>query len=690
MSHCPEEFRETRDARRETFCDVALPVPLATTFTYAIPPTLADTCVAGMRVEVPFRRGTKFGIVMRTNTTPSPGMKCRAIFAVCDSAPLIAPVRLALCEWISRYYAAPIGEVCRAALPAHFFLPTKKIRTSRLAPAHHGTTTFHSAAHCVLTATQQDVTTTLTTALQAAQFQTFLLHGITGSGKTEIYLELIAASRALGKQALLLLPEIGLTPQLLDRVTQRFGDQIAIYHSGLTNTQRREQWERMQTGTAAICCGTRSALFAPLDNLGCIILDEEHDASYKQEESPRYHGRDVAVMRAKMHNAIALLGSATPSLESFHNVARGKFTLLELPERPGTAVLPSIELIDLRETPTSNDQSGMFSPRLLAAIGETLARQEQTLLFLNKRGFAQMLLCPACGHVFRCPNCDISLTLHRRDAELRCHYCEYTLPRPKICVSCHGDFLKAVGSGTERIEGALAEHFPTARIARLDRDTSMRRDSRESVLRAMRRSEIDILVGTQMITKGHDFPRVTLVGVVLADLALYLPDFRAAERTFQLLTQVAGRAGRADLPGRVLIQTYTPTHYSLVCAQAHDVAGFVKTENAHREELGYPPYGRLINIRLSGNNANAVATHAENLRAKLEHAWRGGTTRVGILGPAPAPIERVAGRHRWQILLKAHDARQLAQVIATLEQCANATSDRSVHVAIDVDPMSLM
>ncbi|MBI2342747.1 MAG: primosomal protein N' [Deltaproteobacteria bacterium] len=671
------------------FVDVAIPVPVHQLFTYAIPDSLRDRCQPGMRVVVPFRRQTRLGMVMARHAT-TPPMDCKSLLECCDEKPILDAGLLELCQWISRYYSAPIGEVCRTALPASFLRRSTLAGKPREPHVHRHDADFAQMEPITLTASQQTVVETISHAVEGGSFQTFLLHGITGSGKTEFYLQIIAQLLARGKSVLFLLPEIGLTPQLLGRIAHRFGETVALYHSGLTETQRTEQWLRMARGEARICCGTRSSVFAPLQQLGGIILDEEHDASYKQEEAPRYHGRDVAIVRAKLLKALVLLGSATPSLETYYNVQRHRYHLVSLTDRPAGATLPTVELIDMRDQPVSSDPSGLLSPPLRTAITETLNRREQVLLFLNRRGYAQMLLCRDCGAVFRCPNCDISLTLHRQAQQLRCHYCEYAISRPRTCAACQGLHLKTLGSGTEQIERALGVHFPQARIVRFDRDSTTERGARQQIVRAMRRAEIDILIGTQMVTKGHDFPGITLVGVIQADLSLHLPDFRAAERTFQLLTQVAGRAGRADRAGRVLIQTYTPDHYSLLCAQQHNYRDFVHAEVAHRQALGYPPFGRLVNVRCSSNSDTKAAEYAMQLRQALEQWTRGGSTITGILGPAPAPRSKVAGRHRWQLLCKAGDPQTVRALTEAIQQHINAHSPSGVTVAIDVDPLHMM
>lgn len=669
------------------FADVALAVPLYFPLTYIVPNEM--NLQIGMRVVVPFRRKEIVGVILNIHNEEPANMKLKEVKSVCDNEIVLSANLIKLCKWISEYYLAPIGEVCRAALPSPFFRADKLPNSPRIKDAHI-VESFGAPKTIQLTDAQQSAGYKIYSALEENKFKTFLLHGVTGSGKTEVYLNAIEKTLSQGRQALLLLPEIGLTPQLLSRVGERFGERIAVYHSGLTDAQRTEQWMRMRSGEALVCCGTRSAVFSPFSNLGCIILDEEHDNAYKQEESPRYHGRDVAIVRAKHCGAIAILGSATPSLESFHNVDQGKYEYLHLPERPGESKLPTIEIIDMRDQPDSNDISGLLSEPLRNAIAHSLAQKEQVMLFLNRRGFANLLLCRKCSYVFACPNCDIALTLHKKDCALRCHYCEYQIKRPKECSECESDYLKAVGSGTERIEDALHSHFPEVNIARMDKDTTTARNSRENTLKKMRNGQIDILIGTQMITKGHDFPNVTLVGVVQADTSLHMPDFRSSEKTFQIITQVSGRAGRSENPGKVIIQTYTPEHYSLLYAQQHNYEAFRKEECSHRQSLGYPPFGRLVNIRFSGNIENKVSSYAENLRDNLQRINQGGTNMLGILGPTPATHAKIAGKHRWHLLIKAGNAAQVRKVSNYIREHITTHAPKGVQVAIDVDPVNLV
>ncbi|MBI2346726.1 MAG: primosomal protein N' [Deltaproteobacteria bacterium] len=678
------------------FIDVAIPVPLHHPFTYEVPPDLRARVQPGMRVVVPFHRRRMMGIVLGPpSPSPSPRggegkQQWKPILDVLDEKPVIAPTLLKLLHWISSYYAAPVGEVCRAALPRSFFRQRTLPRSSRLPAPHTGDAAFHRDRPITLTAAQATAVAAVQQAIDRRTFTPFLLHGVTGSGKTEVYLQAIAHTLAAGRQALLLVPEIGLTPQLLSRVNARFSHQVAIYHSGLTEAQRVLQWQRMVRGEARICVGTRSALFAPFADIGCIVIDEEHDASYKQEESPRYHARDAAIVRAREERAVVLLGTATPALETFHNVRAHKYQYLTLPERATGVAPPRIEVIDLRR-PGSNGRGATFLAQpLVTAIAETLEQREQVLLFFNRRGFAPVLLCRDCGHCFRCPNCEVSLTTHRATERLHCHYCEFATDVPRACPQCKAARLHALGAGTERLEQWMRAQFPAARIARFDRDTGSRRAGRETILTQMHRREIDILVGTQMIAKGHDFPDVGLVGIVDADLGLYLPDFRAAERTFQLLTQVAGRTGRAEKPGWVVIQTYTPEHYALRHVQQGGYAAFYDEERRHREALHYPPFGRLINIRITGNTETPVKEYAQILAQSLCRQFMKEEKSVAVLGPAPSPFKKLAGKFRWQLLIKTPSPASVPALTHTALAHAAAHAPRGVKCACDVDPVSLL
>jgi primosomal protein N' (replication factor Y) len=514
-----------------------------------------------------------------------------------------------------------------------------------------------------------------------------VLQGVTGSGKTEVYLRLIAEARQRGRGALVLVPEIALTPQLAARFRARFGDDVAVLHSGLPAAQRRAAWRRLRAGEVGIALGARSAVFAPVRQLGVVVVDEEHDPSFKQEDGLRYSGRDLALVRAQKNEAVAVLGSATPSLETFRNVEQGRYQRLLLPTRANPAAaarpLPPVEIIDLRRQPPMAD--GLFSKPLLQAMQATFQAGEQSILFLNRRGFSPLVLCRACGHVLRCTQCAVAMTYHQARALLACHYCGREEAVPRLCPSCHAPKLERLGTGTERVETLVREHFPTARVARLDRDSAGGRGGAvlERVLGQVHARAIDILVGTQMVTKGHDFEGVTLVGVLLPDQGMHMPDFRAAERTFQLLEQVAGRAGRGERPGRVLVQTYTPEHPAVAALPAHDYEGFARAELGRRREASYPPFTRLIALRLEGGEGTDVRQAAGQAAARARAA---GGEAVRVKGPAEAPIAVIRGLHRWQVWLAGTDRTALAAAA----RAAAGTSSPGVRLVVDVDPQSVL
>jgi primosomal protein N' (replication factor Y) len=517
-------------------------------------------------------------------------------------------------------------------------------------------------------------------------FVPWLLWGVTGSGKTEVYLRVVAALRAQGRSALVLVPEISLTHQLVERMRARFGDAVAVLHSQLGVGERWDEWRRIARGEARIAIGARSAVFAPLRDLGVIIVDEEHDAAYKQSDGLHYHGRDVAVMRAKLAACPLILGSATPSMESFFNVERGRYRLLALPDRVEARPLPAVRVLDLRAA--GGRPLEPLTPALAAALAANHAAGGQSLLFLNRRGFANFLQCRACGDPVMCPNCSVTLTFHHKWRALRCHYCDHTVTQPAYCAGCGEPALQAWGVGTEQLETLLRQQLPGARIGRMDRDTTRRKGSQEALLRTWSAGGLDVLIGTQMVTKGHDVPGVTLVGVVHADASLNFPDFRAPERTFQLLTQVAGRAGRGERPGRVFVQTLQPRHYSLQTAATHDFARFAAAELEMRREAGYPPYARLILLRAEGAALADVERTASHAAHALRSAASGAYT---VLGPAPAPLERLRQRYRHQILLRGRNGgamrRSVAAALPALRAAARAAG---VRIIVDVDPHSML
>ena len=522
--------------------------------------------------------------------------------------------------------------------------------------------------------------------IAANAYAAFVLFGITGSGKTEVYLQAIDKVTKQGRSALILVPEIALTPQLGARFRDRFGEAVATFHSGLTPAQRRDEWERVATGQARIALGARSALFLPLDRLGIIVVDEEHESSFKQEEAPHYNARDLALWRGKQANACVVLGSATPSLETWHNATTGKSELLRMPKRAAGRTLPSVELIALGEVPRDGDH--LLSPRLHAAIEATLAANEQVILFLNRRGFAPYVFCRDCGHSFRCLHCEVAMTLHRRRDELLCHYCGHVQRPPDTCPACQGHRVGASGPGIERLEEEVRLRYPTARCVRLDRDAARSRQQLTQTLDAFRRGDARILIGTQMVAKGHDFPGVTLVGAVSADASLNFPDFRAAERTFQLLTQVAGRAGRGDKPGHVLVQAYETTHYAIAAAAAQDFERFAEQELAFRQELAYPPFSHLALLRVEGDELAEVEAQAADEAHALQRAAQacGGQ----VLGPAPAPLSRLRGLYRVQVLIKAKERHVLRHTLAAALAHAPKRARTGVRRVLDIDPAHML
>jgi len=523
-------------------------------------------------------------------------------------------------------------------------------------------------------------------AIRARQFRTFLLHGVTGSGKTEVYLNAIEASLAEGRSALLLVPEIALTPAMAGQFFSRFGDRVAILHSAFTDAERSDQWRRIRSGAASVVVGTRSGVFAPVRNLGLIVVDEEHDGSYKQEETPRYNGRDVAVVRAQGAGACVILGSATPSLESRYNAERGKYALLELPERIEERPMPTVALIDMRQEFLETRKQATFSRKLLEALGARLENGEQTIVLLNRRGFSSFVACRACGERVECINCSLTLTYHKRDRRLLCHYCGYAEKVPGACPKCASEHIYFLGLGSERVEEELHQAFPTARIARLDRDTVTGKRHYETILQDFREGNYDILVGTQMIAKGHDIPNVTLVGVVSADVGLGMPDFRAGERTFQLLTQVAGRAGRGSVPGIVLIQTINPDHYAVRMAAAQDYQAFYEKELMFRRMMHYPPFTAMANILVRSEKQEMAMRMSADLGILLIPP----PEKLRVMGPAEAPVPRLKNEYRYQFLIKATSRKALNELLQRIRAFAVERKWGATALVIDVDPLTLM
>jgi primosomal protein N' (replication factor Y) len=819
------------------YAEVAVPLHVTQTFTYRLPLALREDARLGSRLLVPFgrKRLTGYIVALLHELDPAADLSDAEIKdaeELLDAEPLLTPEVLEITRWVADYYAAPWGEVLKAALPAglnatveqilsitpegrdelarlpihrtatararalrlvaeHNEMPlrilarhvgearssavardleragwiklthrarsvlakAKRRKAVRLLPAEEHAASDSARA---LSKAQQRIIETLIdeggemgfadlleaadasastiqtlekrrvievfvrnvrrdplaaatlpeiediklTDAQAAalseiekplaegRYSAFLLHGVTGSGKTEIYIRAMRAALQQGRAAMMLVPEIALTPVFSRRLRAHFGDRVAIFHSSLTTGERFDEWSRLKRGEARVVIGTRSAVFAPVSDLGLVVIDEEHETSYRQQESPYYNGRDVAVVRANKEGAVVVLGSATPSLESFHNARGGKYRYLQLAQRIANRAMARAEIIDMREVFARHGRPEIFSEELLAAIEETHERGEQSIILLNRRGYSSFVLCRSCGESIHCPNCDVTLTYHRSEMSIICHYCNHRRPAPTRCPSCQGKYIYYVGEGTEQLEEMLQKRFPALRIARLDRDTTSRRKLFERAILEFGAGDLDMLVGTQMLAKGHDFPNVTLVGVVSVDAGLALPDFRSAERTFQLITQVAGRAGRGDRAGRVLIQTYHPKHYALKHACAQDYAGFYEEEIRYRKSLNYPPFVALASLLVHGEDFTRAQATAAELKRALEEANTDRSCR--ILGPAPAPLARLRGEHRIQLLVKSRSRPRLREVIdiATADAQERGADLRSVN--LEIDPINLM
>lgn len=552
---------------------------------------------------------------------------------------------------------------------------------------------------------QREVFGRITEALDEGQSKTMLLHGVTGSGKTEVYLQSIEYCLNQERQAIVLVPEISLTPQMVERFKGRFGDAVAVLHSRLSSGERFDEWRKIRAKKAQVAIGARSAIFAPFERIGLIIIDEEHESSYKQEESPKYHAREVAVRRAKQHGAAVVLGSATPSLESFAAASRssakpGSSALLPMPERVGGRPMPPVEVVDMREELRAGNRS-MFSRKLHEALQERLERGEQSVLLLNRRGYSTFVMCRSCGHTAACPHCDISLTFHQKSRVLRCHYCGHAEGAPAECPECSSEHIRYFGTGTQRVEEELAKLFPGIRVIRMDVDTTSEKHAHEKLLKKFGDRQADVLLGTQMVAKGLDFPYVTLVGVIAADTSLHLPDFRAAEKTFQLLTQVAGRAGRHELEGEVVIQTYTPEHYAITTAQKHDYASFVSEELRHRSIMGYPPYCRLVLVTMSHEQLPLLATVSEKFASELkelaEHEGvlvplgSGLPRALEVLGPVASPIARMKDRYRFQCVIKYRGSIDASALVRrALQPFTEGPQQKGILFSVDVDPQVIL
>ncbi len=735
---------------------VTLEIALRKEFDYSIPAEFEGRVEVGTRVKVPFGHRTVVGVVTEIVGSSSQ-TQLRPIADVLGTRSLVTPKVLALARWIAGYYCCPVETALKSVLPEAVrreeagwrerlhvhFLPapatppvlTKRqeailriIEEWRSLPLQDllriGETTAETvrkledrglvsiapqiderdpyARERILPTTPLSLNDEQAVALEKIKAamasgveRPFLLHGVTGSGKTEVYLQAIRHALELGRGAIVLVPEISLTPQTVERFKARFSSGeprtlVAVLHSHLSSGERHDEWHKIRDGRARIVIGARSAIFAPVEPLGLVIVDEEHEHSYKQEESPRYHARDVAVVRAQREGAVVVLGSATPSVESFHNVRKGKYTLLEMTRRIDDRRLPIVRVIDMRQEPRPprGGAPSVFSRPLREAIRARLERSEQTMLFLNRRGFSTSLQCLKCGHACGCPNCSVSLTYHRAARKLMCHICGHEEGVPERCPApgCGDPSIRFAGLGTERVEDALRTGFPKARIERMDSDTLKRKEDYRRILTEFRLGRIDILVGTQMIAKGLHFPNVTLVGIVHADLSLHQADFRAGERTFQLLTQVSGRAGRGDVEGEVFVQSFTPFHPAIQYARRHDFIGFYDQEVEFREQLRYPPFARVALLTLRGRNEDKVKLFIEHLRRELGKRF-GDWKNLIIAGPAPAPLVRAESHFRHQIMLRTVAMSRLSTDLGSM--VAEWPLPEDLQLTVDIDPVNL-
>jgi len=659
--------------------DVALALPSTHTFQYSVPEGLRDKVLMGKQVGVRVRARLVPGYVVGFSEKKEVD-EIKEIESAADGAPVLTEEYLALTRWMSEHYFCSWGQAIEAGLPAPFRKGKFLIRT-RSGKATDGAESV-DPHDLKLTAEQLNIFNKILTKIETRQSASFLIHGITGSGKTEIYMHLIRETLKAGRGAIVLVPEISLTPQTVDRFYSRFGEGVAVMHSRLSAGRRLGEWNRIRSREARVVVGARSAIFSPVPDLGLIVIDEEHDTSYKQEETPRYQTREVAQKRAEIEHAVLILGSATPSLESYFESETGKIERLCLSERIEKRPLPAVQIIDMRRQPQFEKRERVYSSPLEEAVRNSLARKEQVILLLNRRGFSTYLHCSSCGYVMACENCRIALAYHYDKASLYCHVCHFRTPPAKICPSCQKHYIHYFGIGTQKVESEAYRLFPEARIARMDRDSTAKKDSHETILRAFRRHEIDILIGTQMIAKGHDFPNVSLIGVISADTALHLPDFRAAERTFGLLTQVAGRAGRGDIPGKVIIQSYIPGHYAIQSSKDHDYVGFYAKEILFRKELEMPPYAHLIQLILSGSSEKEVVRQIILLTRTIQAAAEG-LPHIKTLGPAPCLTSKEKGQFRWNLYLKGPDP---DAALSALKKALAVFKKTGTTLTVNVDP----
>jgi primosomal protein N' (replication factor Y) len=665
------------------FIDVAVDSPVDQLFTYKIPEELKDTVKEGMILQIPFGRRKASGYVVNLLPKVKEGLevdKIKNFEKLLLEFPLFTKEDMVFLNKVSKYYHYPLGAVMRNAHPKIMKRLPKPVDPSEVMPSI-GESPFD------LGKDQKYAVDSISSAIKEGGYKPFLLEGITGSGKTEVYLQSIAECLNSGKSALLLVPEIALTPQLINRVSERFGENVALLHSAVSSGERFKSWVRILRGELKIAVGARSSIFAPFRDLGLIIVDEEHENSFKQEDRLRYNAKDIALMRASHVGATVVLGSATPSLETLHLVETGRVKKLKLTERATKSKLPETRIVDLRKhTPPEK----FLSSPLIESIQETLARKEQVILFVNRRGYSSFIICKDCGETVQCENCSVTLTHYKTHRNLRCHYCGYNRSIPETCDACKGSEIKSMGFGTEAVEEEVKKLFPAAEVERFDRDRISRKGELEEILDRFQRKEINILIGTQMIAKGHDFPSVTLVGVILADLSLALPDFRSNERTFQLITQVSGRAGRGDLPGKVILQTYNPSHPVIITGSTQNTEEFSKSELEMRKRFNYPPFRKFALARFTSEH-ETYARDGAKIVAEIARSITDKMPDVDILGPGPAPLEKIKREYRHQIMFRAEKASTLNAFLNTLIGALPHPYPKKLgKIIFDVDPQSTL
>lgn len=669
--------------------DVAIPVRVPGSFHYLIDDELGCSLKQGSVVAVPFGTRTAYGFVLGFPKKAEVELsKLKSVKEILVSEPVFDEAMYEFLKWVSDYYCHPLGEVFSTAIPKPFWNPKKpskrKLSLSSVLPEEHLEPVVSGHE---LNANQKKAVQSI---LEPQEKRPYLLHGVTGSGKTEVYMQVLSSVIESGKTGIILVPEIALTPQLTERFSKRFPNLIAVLHSDLTPKERIQQWEQITQGKAKIVIGARSAIFAPIKNLGVIVVDEEHETSFKQEDSLRYNARDLAVVRAKLQNAKVILGSATPSVETYLNATTGKYIHLKLPERVNRRPMPKTFFIDIKDkTQWYSPEIRWLSMGLFRAIENTLNQGQQVMLYLNRLGYAHFLFCGDCGHTWRCKNCDVSLTYYQNPPLLKCHYCGTQKKVPHTCEECNGVKLETMGLGTEQVQKALVSLFPKARICRMDRGVIKGKKDLENVINQIQKKEVDIVIGTQMVTKGHDFPGIALVGILLADASLNLPDFRANERTFQIITQVSGRAGRSDVPGEVVIQTIHTQHPVLVAASRYEQEEFYRSELAARKVFHFPPFHRAAILRFQHANPQRVQAFANQVVQILQKEVENRFPKCQILGPAEAPISKLKKMYRWQCLIKSESVRELQSLLKLLFDWEKRQKS-SVQMAADIDPVTLL